>query len=168
MLSNTAAAAAAPETYLRAAEAYAGYLARQGDKKKALDVLDQADATFAGREAIDALRSEIDEGKPVEPLVASPSDGAAEVLLDLGAALNRGGGESFVRLYLQLADALRPDNDATLLLLGNVAEQMDRPQDAIELLQAHPRRLRRSSGWPRCSSVSTWPTSTSRTRRSPS
>src|SRR5262249_1314917 len=48
-LDNTAAGAAAPETWLRAADSYARFLARKGDKDKALAVLDQVDTFAAGR-----------------------------------------------------------------------------------------------------------------------
>ena len=46
---NVAAGGAAPETWLRAAEAYAGFLARKGDKAKALSVLDQAETFRRGK-----------------------------------------------------------------------------------------------------------------------
>src|SRR5690606_37889339 len=40
---DTATGGSAPETWMRCAEAYASFLARQGDKDKALAVLDQAE-----------------------------------------------------------------------------------------------------------------------------
>src|SRR5690606_38285773 len=42
-LGNVAAGGAAPETWLRCAQSYAGFLARKGEKDKALSVLDQAE-----------------------------------------------------------------------------------------------------------------------------
>jgi len=137
-LDNIAAGGAAPGTYMRAAEAYAGFLARNGQKVKALGVLNKADAFASGRLPIIALRKKIEKGTPVERLVASPTDGAAEVLLDLGTALNRGGGEQFVRLYLQYALALKPDSDLTLLQLGVVAEQQQNPREAIKFYARIP------------------------------
>ena len=138
LMTNTTAASAAPETYLRAAHAYAAFLAGRGEKDKALGVLATADELFAGRIQVSALRKAIEGGEKPAPLVSSPSDGASEVLLDLGSALNRGGGETFVRLYLRMALALRPDSDAALMQLASVSEQMRNSQEAIELYRAIP------------------------------
>ncbi|MDQ6436025.1 tetratricopeptide repeat protein [Mesorhizobium sp. LHD-90] len=135
---NVAAGSAAPETWLRSAEAYASFLARSGDKDKALEVLGKADEFAAGRLPLVALRAKIEKGEKVEPIVSTPADGASEVLLDLGAALNRGGGEPFVKLYLQLALVLRPDSDAVLLQLASVAEQQEDSEQAISLYERIP------------------------------
>ncbi|RUY33188.1 hypothetical protein EN978_37240, partial [Mesorhizobium sp. M7A.F.Ca.US.001.04.1.1] len=92
-MQDTAAGGAAPETWMRNAQAYASFLARKGDKTKALSVLDQAEAFSPGKLEIVALRDRIAKGDKIAPLVAGPSDGASEILLDLATALNRGGGE---------------------------------------------------------------------------
>ncbi len=132
------AGGASPETWLRAAEAYSGFLARAGRKREALEVLDRADEFAANRVAIDHLRDRIEKGETPAPLVAGPSEGASELLLNLAAALNRGGGEPFVRLYLQLALALEPDNDFALVELAAVAEQQENPGEAIALYRRIP------------------------------
>lgn len=135
---DVASGGTAPDTWLRAAEAYAGFLSRKGDKQKALDVLDKAEQFARGRLTIGQLRGEIGSGKPVAPMVGSTTDGASEVLLDLGSALNRGGGEPFVRFYLQIALALRPNSDAALLQLASFAEQQQDAEGAIELYRRIP------------------------------
>ena len=135
---NVAAGGAAPETWLRCAEAYAGFLARRGEKDKALAILDQADQFSPGKVEIAALRARIKKGEKIEPLIAGPSDGASEILLDLATALNRGGGEPFVRLYLEYALALRPDSDAVLVQLAAVAEQLKDGQKAIDFYRRVP------------------------------
>jgi len=137
-LDDAAAGSAAPDTWLRAAEAYAGFLARQGKKDAALAVLDKADEFAPGRLPIDDLRARISKGEPVARLVSSPSDGASELLLALGSALNRSGGESFVRLYLQYALALKPDSDVVLIQLAGVAEQQQDAERAIDLYKRIP------------------------------
>jgi tetratricopeptide (TPR) repeat protein/LysM repeat protein len=130
---NVSAGGAAPETWIRVAEAYAGYLAARGDKDKAIEVLDKAEEFSTGRVPLVALREKIEKGQPISRLVAGPADGASEILLNLGAALNRGGGEPFVRLYLQYALALKPDSDIVLLQLAAVAEQQEQAEEAIAL-----------------------------------
>ena len=137
-LDNTSAGGAAPETWLRATESYARFLARKGEKEKALGVLDRAAEFASGRIPANALRKEIEAGKPMSRLVETPVDGASEVLLDLATALNRSGGEAFVKLYLQLARALKPDGDTILLQLAALAEQQNDSEEAIELYTRIP------------------------------
>lgn len=137
-LTNVTAGGAAPETWMRNAQAYASFLARKGNKNKALYVLDKAEAFAPGKLDIQALRDRISKGDKIEPFVASPSEGAAEILLDLAIALNRGGGEPFVRLYLQYALALKPDSDAALVQLAAVAEQLKDGEGAIALYSRIP------------------------------
>lgn len=128
---NLSAGGAAPETYLRALEAYAGYLVRKDDRKGALAVLDKADEFAPGRLTVQVLRNQIDRGAKAPAIVANAQEGAAEILLNLATALNRSGGESFVRLYLQYANALRPRSDAILIQLAGVAEQQRDAETAI-------------------------------------
>ncbi|GLR42263.1 hypothetical protein GCM10007880_27790 [Mesorhizobium amorphae] len=137
-LADTAAGGAAPETWMRNAQAYASFLSRRGDKAKALSVLDQAEAFAPGKLEITTLRDRINKGDKIEPLVAGPSEGASEILLDLATALNRGGGEPFVRLYLQYALALKPNSDAALVQLAAVAEQLKDGEGAIALYRRIP------------------------------
>lgn len=128
---NVSAGGAAPDAYLRSLEAYAGFLARQGEAEAALDILDTAEEFAPGRVTIHALRKEIEGGGEVAPLVVDAKAGAAEVLLNLATALNRSGGEPFVRLYLQYAVALLPDSDAVRIQLAGVAEQQGDAETAI-------------------------------------
>lgn len=137
-MQDTAAGGAAPETWMRNAQAYASFLARKGDKDKALSVLDQAEAFAPGKLEIVALRDKISRGDKVAPFAAGPSDGASEILLNLATALNRGGGEPFVRLYLQYALALKPDSDAALVQLAAVSEQLKDGEGAIALYRRIP------------------------------
>ncbi|MEI9423037.1 tetratricopeptide repeat protein [Mesorhizobium sp. Cs1299R1N1] len=137
-MQDTTAGGAAPETWMRNAQAYASFLARKGDKAKAISVLDQAEAFSPGKLEIVALRDRISKGDKISPFVSGPSDGASEILLDLATALNRGGGEPFVRLYLQYALALKPDSDAALVQLAAVAEQLKDGEGAIALYRRIP------------------------------
>ncbi len=135
---NLAAAGAAPETYMRLLESYAGFLARKGERDAALAVLDRADAFSAGRLTVEALRGRIKDGRAVAPLVPDIRAGAAEALLNIATALNRSGGESFVRLYLNYALALTPNSDAVLIQLAGVAEQQQDAEAAIAFYERIP------------------------------
>lgn len=128
-------AGSAPDTYMRAVEAYARYLVRAGDKDGALAVLEKSKEFITGRIQTDALEKDIRGNVRIAPLVATKADGAGEILHNLGSALNRGGGEAFVRLYLQYALALRPKDDSILLQLGGVAEAQNNSELAIDYFE---------------------------------
>lgn len=135
---DVTAGSAAPETWLRAVEAHAGFLARAGRKRDALAALDKAGQMATGSLPLTHLRNRIGSGAAVAKVAASPTDGAAEALLNLATALNRGGGEPFVALYLQYALALKPDSDVALVQLAGVAEQQQDAQRAIDLYRRVP------------------------------
>ena len=132
------AADVAPEAYVRLIEAYSGFLARNGEKAKALDVLRRVDEFSPSRPTTLALRKDIAAGKDIPKLALTARDGAGELLLDIASALNRGGGEAFVRLYLQMGRVLAPKNDAILVQLGTVAEQQDHLEEAIKFYEQVP------------------------------
>ena len=128
----------APGTYWRAVSAQALFLARMGDVEGAREAVGKGESFAPSRQAKKALSREIEDGKAANPLIADAGDGAAEILLNIGAALNRGGGEAFVRLYLQYARALRPDSSAVLVELGQLAEQQGRSEEAISFYKRVP------------------------------
>jgi len=137
-LDNVEQGPIAPGTYLRAAEAYAGFLAREGRKADALAALDKAEEFAPGRLPIAALRTQIEEGKEIRPLAPTAAAGISEALLNIGTALERDGGERLVRLYLHYALALSPNNDLILMQLAEGAEQKEDAQAAIDLYSRVP------------------------------
>ncbi|MCB1452977.1 MAG: tetratricopeptide repeat protein [Rhizobiaceae bacterium] len=138
IIANPATATAAPETFLRAIESYAGFLASGGDTKAALAMIDEVERVQLGRLDMTELRERLNAGEALRPLVGSAADGASEVLLNVGTALNRGGGEDFVRLYLRMALALRPDNVPALMQLAALAEQTDNAEEAVAFYERVP------------------------------
>ncbi|MET0169856.1 MAG: tetratricopeptide repeat protein, partial [Aliihoeflea sp.] len=135
---NLEAGGGAPEVFLRAHEAYARFRAINGDTETALDILAKADELASDRVTVTALREQIEAGEEIEPPAGDVRAGASEILLNLSSALNRGGGEAFVKLYLHYALALEPDSDAVLLQLGGIAEMQRNAEEAIELFGRIP------------------------------
>ncbi len=137
-MQDTTAGGAAPETWMRNAQAYASFLARKGDKAKAISVLDQAEAFSPGKLEIVSLRDRIAKGDkiapsfPVRPTVLPKSCSISPPRSTVAAA------STFVRLYLQYALALRPDSDAALVQLAAVAEQLKDGEGAIALYRRIP------------------------------
>lgn len=76
------------------------------------------------------------EGLP--PLVATPQEGAAEMLYGIGAALGRRGGDDPGLIYLQLALYLAPNHPMALLSLAELYEQLKKHQLAIKAYEQIP------------------------------
>ncbi|MCT8998613.1 tetratricopeptide repeat protein [Chelativorans intermedius] len=137
--------AMAPETLGRAARAYAAHLSQQGRPEAALEVLTRAEELGGGVASIPVMRARLEAGETLAPVVSTPVEGAAEILVNVAGELANGGGDSFVRLYLNYALALRPGNDTILLQLARVAERQGEPERALALY----RQIDRASPWSR-------------------
>ncbi len=131
-------AGTAADTYIGGAMALAIMEARSGEKQKALDSLATAMGMAPGYAPLKALRDRVEADDPPRPPVRNASEGASAVLYTIGSALNRSGAEDIVSLYLNFARALDPDNGATLVMLGNLAENLKKPEEAIATYQLVP------------------------------
>jgi tetratricopeptide (TPR) repeat protein len=138
VITDQAGGGAAPDTYMRAVMALAGLEARAGNQQRALDVISTGEAFSPGYAPLAALRQSIEKGEKPPLEIKSASDGAAAVLQSVAAALNREGAEEIVSLYLQFARVLNPDDASTLVLLGELAENIGQPEKAIAYYESVP------------------------------
>jgi tetratricopeptide (TPR) repeat protein len=123
--------ATAPDTYFRSVLALAALEAGQGNTRKALDAISVGDDFFNNYAPLKALRDEVNKGGKPAQQITNATEGAAGVLFSIGGALNRGGSEDIVSLYLQAARALDPKSADTLILLGGIAEDQKKTEKAI-------------------------------------
>ena len=123
---------------LRTVDAYARWLARNGDRKKALDIYAEFGKLLPNHPLIDAVVAEIEATRQPAALVRSAQAGASEVLFGLGSALGRQGGEDIALVYLNLALYLDPDHPLVLLSLGDLYETLKKPERAIETFARLP------------------------------
>jgi tetratricopeptide (TPR) repeat protein len=127
---------------LRLVQAYGSWLSRNDRRDEALKVFETFDATLPRhplvREAIDKLK----KGESLPPLVQNASEGAAEALYGLGAALGRREEELSLSnrglAYLQLALYLEPTHALALLSLADLYEAMKKPELAIDVYSRLP------------------------------
>lgn len=131
-------AGTAPDTFMRAVMALARLEAADGNRQKALDSISAGEQVISNYAPLKALRMAIEKGEPQEQQIGDVTQGAGAVLFSIGGALNRPGAEDIVSLYLQIAHALDPKSADTLLLLGGLAEGMERPAEAIEYYRKVP------------------------------
>jgi tetratricopeptide (TPR) repeat protein len=118
---------------LRITLAFAQHAANGGEAKLALSILKaHFDHTKTeGHPIARALQQQIEAGGRPDLLVASPTNGLAEVFYGLGEALTGEGGISVGAVYLQFALYLVPDFPLALATLANAYETTKRYDAAI-------------------------------------
>jgi len=131
--------ATAPDTFMRAVIALAEMEATSGSKKAALDAVATGEQFSPGYPPLDAVRQAVEKGDVQERPVKTAAQGAATVMFSIGSALNRRGAEEVVSLYLNFSEALDPSNPATRVMLGGIAEALNKPQDAIKIYDGIPK-----------------------------
>jgi tetratricopeptide (TPR) repeat protein len=128
----------ADPTALRTVEAYGRWLSRNGSKDDALKVYQDFAKQLPDHPLINEEVKTIADGDKLPPLVASPQAGAAEALYGLGASIGRRGGEDLALIYLQLALYLEPSHAMALLSLGDLYEDLKKPDLAIMAYERVP------------------------------
>ena len=123
---------------LRAVEAYGRWASRNLSKEEALKVYEAFDKVLPQHPLILEAMDELKDGAKLPPLVASPQEGAAEVLFGLGTSLGRQGGEDLALAYLQLAIYLSPRHPLALMSLADLYESIKKPALAIRVYQRIP------------------------------
>jgi tetratricopeptide (TPR) repeat protein len=123
---------------LRTVQAYGRYLSRTGNKDEALKIYADFNKVLADHPVVNQEVREISAGAKLPPLVDSPQSGAAEALYGLGASIGRRGGEDLALIYLQLALYLEPSHPMALLSLGDLYEQLKKPDLAIKAYERIP------------------------------
>lgn len=137
-MDNTAGGSASPQTYIRMAEAFSGLLAREGEMEEARSVLGRALDIAPANPALLALAPEDADISRKALRVADPASGAAEILFNVGTAINRDGAESFAALYLEMARVLAPDNAQIYFELGGISERLGLTERAISYYEQIP------------------------------
>lgn len=131
-LNNASGGSASPLTYLRLVEAYAGFLARQGEVQQAKEIIERGFGIAPNNPTLLALSSSISAQSDVR-FIKKPAHGASEILLNIGSAINRDGAETFASIYLEMARATNPTEPQTLFELGAIADRLGLTERSIEL-----------------------------------
>ena len=125
-------------TALRTVQAYGRFLSRNGNKDDALKVYQDFAKVLPNHPLIVEEMKAISDGQKLPSLVDSPQAGAAEALYGLGASIGRRGGEDLALIYLQLALYLQPSHPMALLSLGDLYEDLKKPDLAIKAYERVP------------------------------
>ncbi|RCL03962.1 MAG: Tetratricopeptide repeat protein [Candidatus Tokpelaia sp. JSC189] len=127
--------AIAPDTYERIIMAYTSFKLRNNEQEEAINLLKDAETLLSDRNALRNFREQIERGKKPNRLIPKVVAGAAEAIYNVGTFINRAGGEAYAGIYLNIALAMRPDNNATLFQLAELAIKSGQPDQAIIFYQ---------------------------------
>ena len=127
IVTNPGTATAAPETFLRAIESYAGFLASGGETSAALEMIDEVERVHFGRLDMTELRKRLEAGETLSPLVGNAVHGALAEQTDKA--------EEAVAFYEQVPDTA-PQKELAELQLGLNLADLKRYDEAIAHLEA--------------------------------
>lgn len=129
---------ASEKTTLRLVDAYARFMASNGDRDEAKRAYEAFDAILPRHPLITTALADLAANKPLEPFVRNADQGAAEVLYGLGAVGGRQGDELAAMIYLRLALYLTPGNSLALVTLADVSERLKQYEQAIDVYNMVP------------------------------
>ncbi|MEA2859268.1 MAG: hypothetical protein QOC72_1307 [Methylobacteriaceae bacterium] len=118
---------------LRLVDAYARFQDRHGRRDEAIRAYEGFDQILPRHPIVTAALAELRAGKPLEPLIRTADQGAAEVLYGLGAVGGRQGDELAAIVYLRLSLYLSPKNGLATVTLADIFERLKQYEQAIEV-----------------------------------
>jgi len=141
------AAVAIDDSPVSVVDAAVRALARNGDFAGAKAILNKALAASPNHPLLRDAAKLIASGKRPPARVRSVNEGAAEILSGLGSAIVREDANDLGVVLLQLALALDPTEDMTRITLGENFERLERPDEAIAIIDKISQRspLRRNA-----------------------
>ena len=123
---------------LRLVDAYARFMAANGDRDEAKRAYEAFDAVLPRHPLVTAALADLAANKPLGPVVRNADEGAAEVLYGLGAVGGRQGDELAAMIYLRLSLYLAPDNGLAIVTLADVSERLKQYAQAIDTYNTVP------------------------------
>jgi tetratricopeptide (TPR) repeat protein len=123
---------------VRIVQAYARALAQTGESGEAVTILEDFLTRFPDNALARANLAEIKVGDTVNAAVRTPSQGVAEILTGLGAAIGQEGGLELSAFYIRAGLFLEPDIAGGLaaLTLANILDSNGLGEDAIVVLDS--------------------------------
>ena len=120
---------------LRVVQAYGNFLERQGNKDEARKVYGQFLAVSQRNPLVREQLDQLNGGQQPRAFISSASEGASEALFSLASALSDEQSIDIALVYAQLALMLKPDFAVARTLLGEIYEDIQRHDLAIEVYE---------------------------------
>ncbi len=118
---------------LQLVESYGRFLVRQGRDVEAQILVDTFRAKNPKTLLIEPTQKAVSGAAPPERVIANNADGVAEVLRNVAGLLNRERLRTEALLFLRMSLGLDPDNPTALFSLGQLLEDRERNDLAVEV-----------------------------------
>ena len=118
---------------LQLVESYGRFLVRQGRDVEAQILVDTFRAKNPKTLLIEPTQKAVSGAAPPERVIANNADGVAEVLRNVSGLLNRERLRTEALLFLRMSLGLDPDNPTALFSLGQLLEDRERNDLAVEV-----------------------------------
>jgi tetratricopeptide (TPR) repeat protein len=122
----------------RLTDAIANFDERRGEADKAKALYQKFMDQNLGSEIGQTVMAARQPGVP-KPLIASPSDGLAEAMFDLASVLNQSETIDLALIYDRFALLLKPDFRLGQLLLADILDAQEKPDQSLAVLEQIPR-----------------------------
>ncbi len=116
----------------------ANFKLRQGDRKAAEALYATFEKTHPRSLLTAPLRKQLASGGKPAPIVVTPADGMAEALFNLAVLLQGENSNDVALLVARLAVEGRPDDSLFTVLLADVLDAQNHPEDALALYRKVP------------------------------
>lgn len=129
---------AATDTAFPMVQLVANFDLRQGDRKAAEALYADFEKTHPRSLLTAPLRKALAAGGKPAPIVVTPADGMAEALFNLAVLLQGENSNDVALLMARLATEGRPDDSLFTVLLADVLDEQNHPEDALALYRKIP------------------------------
>ena len=123
---------------LRVVQAYGTFLERTGRGREAAEIYDHFLTTSQRSPLIEMARARVDAGELPEPFIGTATEGMAESMFSLANVMLAEQSMDLALIYGQLALSLKPGFDVAQVLLGEIHEDAEHYEKAIEAYEAIP------------------------------
>jgi tetratricopeptide (TPR) repeat protein len=123
---------------LRVVQAFGAFLERTGRGREAAELYDNFLDTVQKSPLVQAARDRVEKGKLPGPFIADAKDGMAEAMFSLANVMLSEQSMDVALIYTRLALSLKPNFDVAQVLLGEIHEDAEQYERAIDAYEAIP------------------------------
>lgn len=123
---------------LRVVQAYGTFLERTGRGREAAEIYETFLTTAQRSPLIEAAKARVEDGRLPEPFITEAHDGMAEAMFSLANVMLAEQSMDVALIYARLALSLKPDLVVAQVLLGEIHEDGEHYEKAIEAFETIP------------------------------
>ena len=121
---------------IRTLQAYGGFLERSGRRTEAYNLYTKYETEQGLKNQIKEEIIKFDSGLQRDRMIETSSEGVAEVMFNLAGTFTQSRSFDLALVFCRLAIWIKPKFPMAKMLLGNLLEIIDRPEEALNVFQS--------------------------------